>query len=68
MRRVALELPVEIARVGKRGDLEALLGQVARQEVAQAHVVVDDEDLRCGEVWRPWLRVAAPRGRARGDL
>ena len=48
MRRIALELPVEIARVGQGGDLEALLGQIAGQEIAQAHVVVDDQDLRRG--------------------
>ena len=46
VRRIALQLAVELRRVGKRRDLEALLGQVARQQVAQAHVVVDDEDLR----------------------
>ena len=48
VRRIALQLLVEVARVGQRRDLEALLGQIARQEVAQAHVVVDDEDLRRG--------------------
>ena len=46
MRRIALQLLVEVARVGKRRDVEALLGQIARQEVAQAHVVVDDENPR----------------------
>ena len=56
VRRIALQLPVEIARVGKRRDLEALLGQVARQEVAQAHVVVDDEDLRRGELLVTMMR------------
>ncbi len=50
VRGVALQLPVEIARVRKYGDLEALLGQVARQEVPQAHVVVDDEDLGRGDL------------------
>ena len=44
MRRIALQFLVEIARVGKRRDVEALLGQIARQQVAQPHVVVDDED------------------------
>ena len=48
MGRIALELPVEIARVGERRDLKPLLGQIARQEVAQARVVVDDEYLRRG--------------------
>ena len=34
---------------GERRDLEALLAQIAGQQVAQAHVVVDDEDLGgCG--------------------
>ena len=45
VRRVALQLAVELRRIGEGRDLEALLGQVARQQVAQAHVVVDDEDL-----------------------
>ena len=44
MRRVALELAVEVARVRQRRHLEALLAEVARQQVAQAHVVVDDQD------------------------
>ena len=48
MRRVALELPVDVARVGKRGHLEPLLGQVPRKQVPQPHVVVDDEYLRRG--------------------
>ena len=46
VRRIALQLLVEVARVGQRRDLEALFAQVAREQVAQAHVVVDDEDLR----------------------
>ncbi len=48
VRRVALQLLVELARVGKRRHLEALLGQIAGEQVAQAHVVVDDEDLGGG--------------------
>ena len=44
VRRVALQPLVELARVGERPHVEALLAQVAREEVAQAHVVVDDED------------------------
>ena len=44
--RVALELAVEVARVGERGDLESLFAQIAGQQVAQADVVVDDENLR----------------------
>jgi hypothetical protein len=47
VRRVALQAPVELARVRQRRDLEALLGEIARQQVAQAHVVVDNQDLRC---------------------
>ncbi len=45
MRRIALQLAVEIARIGERGHLEPLLAEIAGEEVAQAHVVVDDEDL-----------------------
>ena len=44
VRRVALQLLVEVARVGKRRHLKTLLGQIAGQQVAQAHVVVDDQD------------------------
>ena len=44
VRRVALQALVEVARVGQRGDLEALLAEIAGEEIAQAHVVVDDED------------------------
>ena len=44
VRRIALQPLVELARVGERPHVEALLAQVAREEVAQAHVVVDDED------------------------
>ena len=46
MRRVALQAAVELGRIRQRRDLKALLGQVARQKIAQAHVVVDDEDFR----------------------
>ena len=46
-------LLVEVARVGERRDLESLLAQIAGQQVAQAHVVVDDEDLRWDRAWRP---------------
>ena len=46
MRRIALQLLVEVAGVGKHGDLKPLFGEVARQEVAQPHIIVDDEDLR----------------------
>ena len=52
MRRVALELLVELARVGERCDLESLLGKIAGQEVAQANVVVDDEYLGRGRFGR----------------
>ena len=48
MRRIALQLLVELARIGERRHLESLLGQIAGQQVAQAHVVVDDEDLGGG--------------------
>ena len=44
MRRIALQLAVELRRVRQRRDLEALLGEIARQQIAQPHVVVDDED------------------------
>ena len=46
VRRVALQLLVEVARVGQRAHLEALFAEIAGQQVAQAHVVVDDENLR----------------------
>ena len=52
MRRVALELLVELARVGERCDLESLLGKISGQEVAQANVVVDDEYLGRGRFGR----------------
>ncbi len=45
MGRVALQLAVEVARIGERRDLEALLAEIAREEVAQAHVVVDHQNL-----------------------
>ena len=49
MRRITLQLLVEVARVGKGRNLEALLRQIAGQQVAQTHVVVDDQDFRrCG--------------------
>ena len=44
-RAVALQLAVEVARVGQRGDLEALLAEIAGEKVAQPHIVVDDENL-----------------------
>ena len=48
MRRVALQFLVDVACVGQRGDVEALLGQITRQQVAQPYVIVDDEDLGGG--------------------
>jgi len=61
MRRVALQLPVEIARVGKRRHLEPLFGQVSRQEIAQTNIVVDHEYLRCGSFCDHGWSVAARR-------
>ncbi len=49
VRRVALKLLVEVARIGERSHLETLLGEVARQQVTQSHVVVDDEHLGRGD-------------------
>ena len=46
MRRIALQLAIELRRVGQRADLESLLGQITRQQIAQPHVVVDDENPR----------------------
>ena len=66
MRRIALQLLVELARIGQRGDLETLLGEVSREQVAQARVVVDDEDLRGlrtgrhGESLERWRGARAP--------
>jgi hypothetical protein len=45
VRRIALQLLVDLRRIRQRGDLEALLAEITREQVAQAHVVVDDEDL-----------------------
>ena len=64
VRRIALQLLVEVARVGERRDLESLLAQIAGQQVAQAHVVVDDEDLRAGRSWWPWSRLDGRRDAA----
>ena len=44
-RRIALQLAVEVARIGQRGHLEPLLAQVTREKIAQPDIVVDDEDL-----------------------
>jgi len=64
MRRIALQLLVEVAGVGKRRDLEALLAEIARQQVAQPHIVVDDEDLRWrGRSSHGGRVVARPRAR-----
>ena len=63
MRRIALQLLVEIARVGKHRNLKSLLGQVARQEVAQPHVIVDDEDLGRGSL----VAMAKTSGELRSD-
>jgi hypothetical protein len=41
---IALQLLVELIRIGECGHLKSLLGQVARQQVTQANVVVDDKD------------------------
>jgi hypothetical protein len=41
---LARELPVHRLRVGHRAHLELLLAEVAREQVAQALVVVDHED------------------------
>jgi len=32
--RIALQLLVELARVGEHGDLKPLFGQIARQQIA----------------------------------
>jgi hypothetical protein len=45
MRRITLQALVELARVGQRLDLKSLLAQVAREEIAQASVIVDDKYL-----------------------
>jgi hypothetical protein len=45
MRRIALQLLVELPCVGERLHLESVLGQVADEELAQARVVVDHQDL-----------------------
>ena len=44
MRRITLHFLVELIRIGERGHLKPLLGQVARQQVAQANVIVDDKN------------------------
>src|SRR5262249_54474119 len=61
MRRIALELFVELSRVGKRLHCESLLAQVAHQEIAQASIVVDDQDLRCRRLHRLILTAQATR-------
>ena len=43
----ALEVVVHGRAVGDRLHAEALLGEVALEEVAKAQVVVDDEDALC---------------------
>jgi hypothetical protein len=48
VRRIPLQLLVELAGVGKRLHLKALFSKIAGEQVAQAHVVVDDEDLGGG--------------------
>ena len=63
VRRVALQPLVEVARVGDRAHVEPLAGQVARQQVAQPHVVVDDEDAHRG---RRRFRVHRVIGTRRG--
>ena len=44
VRRIALQLAFDVARVRQRDHLEPLFAEVARQEVPQAGVVVDDQD------------------------
>ena len=46
MRRVALQLFVEISGVGKRLDLKPLFGQVANQQIAQSRIVIDYQNFR----------------------
>jgi hypothetical protein len=48
VRWIALELLVNLRGVGERGDLKPLLGEIARQQVTQPDIVVDDEDLGRG--------------------
>ena len=62
MRRIALQLLVELARVGQRLHLEALFGQVAYQQLAQPGIVVDDQNF-----WRKLFHrsiIAGARGAA----
>ena len=45
MRRIALQLLVDVARVHQRGDLEPLFAEIAGEKVAQTRIVIDDENL-----------------------
>ena len=51
VRGIALQLLVEVSRVGERRDLESLFRQIAREKIAQPHVVVDDKDLGGRTAW-----------------
>jgi len=45
---IAVQQPVHGGRIGGRGDGVSLPGEVALQQIAQAQVVVDDEDSGLG--------------------
>ena len=67
MRGVPLELAVEVARVRQRDHLEPLLAEVARQEVPQAGVVVDDQDARQRRSCWSWPIRRRARGAGDGE-
>ena len=52
VRRIALQLLVDLARVGQRLHLKALFAQVTHEQIAQADVIVDDEYLGCCRLYR----------------
>ena len=68
MRRIALQLLVEIARVGKGRDVEALLGQIARQRSRKRTSSSTTRILRRCVAMRSWRikRLPARRCAARG--
>jgi hypothetical protein len=68
MRGVPLELAVEVARVRQRDHLEPLFAEVARQEVPQAGVVVDDQDAGRGGLAGHGRLNAARAGPVRAKL
>ena len=63
MRRIALQLAIELGRIGQRLDLKALLGEIAREQIAQARVVVHDQNFRCLRFHEGILRQRARRQR-----